>query len=338
MMNASIKRKLEALKEDELRAILLHQWSLFSYVEEGKISESEWLSQVKEMKNRTEQVCDERLHPFQTEEGKTIERVHIVFSESAKGSLQIALRQRETKEEVLALSPMFSIGPIQHLDKEEGIKKRKEWLFSHLIMDDEECIHMEEDLLRIMDELTSIPANVPVTIWVGANAHEQTGLCFVMHLLKSKTNPIDLVQVTDALDFPLHTGELSPDRFVSLLPSRNPVSKESMEAYQEEWRTLSNENTNLRIFENGIHSTSENHFDGVLIQSLEKLQRESEDGDYIKAARLIGEVLGHLSQVVGDSFFEYRVRELVLHGEFQMRGVPRGMRYYDVKGKTQSVV
>ncbi|WP_406946080.1 DUF1835 domain-containing protein [Halobacillus sp. SY10] len=333
-MNRSIKRILEALTEEEMRTILLHQWTLFTYVEEEKISEKEWINQVKEMKKRTERVCEDRLHPFQGEAGEVVEHVHIVFSESTKGSLQLALRRKEeTKEEVIALSPMFSIGPIQDLDKEEGIEKRKEWLFNHLVMDDEQWMHMVEDSLKVIEDLRSIPTGVPITIWVGDNAHEQTGLRFVLHLLKNKPNGIYTVQVTDALDFPLHTGELSPARLVSLLerfPS-SPLSDESMETYRDEWRALSEENANLRVWKRGIQSLSENYFDATLIQTLKELQFESDMDDYIKAARLIGEVLGHSSQVVGDSFFEYRVRELVLQGEFMLMGVPRGMRYYAVK-------
>ncbi|MBX0356693.1 DUF1835 domain-containing protein [Halobacillus sp. Nhm2S1] len=337
-MERSMKRKLELLKEDEMRTILLHQWTLFSYVEMGKISEKEWFDRIKEMNERTERECDDRLTPFQGEEGNDVEHVHIVFSESTKGSLQLALNQKESREEVIALSPMFSIGPIQDLDKMEGIEKRKEWLFYHLVIDDEEWMHMGEDSLKTIEDLRSIPTGVPITIWAGTNAHEQTGLRFVMHLLKNKPNEIDVVQVTDVLDFPLHTGELSPDRFAVLLERsfRFPVSGQIKKSYQDEWHALSEENANLRVWEDGIQSKSEDYFDAALIQSLKRLQGES--GDYIKAARLIGEVLGHSSQVVGDSFFEYRVRELVLQREFLIRGVPRGMRYYEVKGNTGQVI
>ncbi|MGR9050402.1 DUF1835 domain-containing protein [Halobacillus faecis] len=339
-MDLSMKRKLEVLKEEEMRTILFHQWAMFSYVEAGKISEKEWLHRIKEMNERTERVCDDRLTPFQAEEGSEVEHVHIVFSESTKGSLQHALNQEESREEVIALSPMFSIGPIQDLDKKEGIEKRKEWLFYHLVIDDEEWMHMVEDSLKTIENLRSIPAGVPVTIWTSTNAHEQTGLCFVMHLLNKKPNEIDVVQVTDVLDFPLHTGELSPGRFAVLLERsfRFPVSEQIKKSYRDEWQALSQENANLRVWEEGIQSKTEDYFDAVLIQSLKRLQEESEREDYIKAARLIGEVLGHSSQVVGDSFFEYRVRELVLQGEFLIRGVPRGMRYYEVKWNTGPVI
>ncbi|MYL48945.1 DUF1835 domain-containing protein [Halobacillus litoralis] len=339
-MDRSMKRKLEVLMEDEMRTILLHQWTLFSYVEAGKISEKEWLDRIKEMNKRTERVCDDRLTPFQAEEGNAVERIHIVFSESTKGSLQLALNQKETREEVIAFSSMYSIGPIQDLDKEEGIGKRKEWLFYHLVMDDEQWVHMVEDSLKTIENLRSIPGGVPITIWAGTNAHEQTGLRFVMHLLKNKPNEMDTVQVTDVLEFPLHTGELSPERFVRLLErsQSRPVSVECMKTYLDEWRALSEENANLRVWDKGIQSTTEDYFDATLIQSLKRLQDESDKEDYMKAARLIGEVLGHSSQVVGDSFFEYRVRELVLQGEFLIRGVPRGMRYYEVKWKPQQDV
>ena len=42
------------------------------------------------------------------------------------------------------------------------------------------------------------------------------------------------------------------------------------------------------------------------------------------SARLIGEVLGHLNQYVGDDFIEYRVRTLVRQGIFEVKGNTKG--------------
>lgn len=49
------------------------------------------------------------------------------------------------------------------------------------------------------------------------------------------------------------------------------------------------------------------------------------------SARLIGEVLGHLTQFACDDFIEYRVRTLVQQGIFEMEGKFEGMRFYSIR-------
>lgn len=46
---------------------------------------------------------------------------------------------------------------------------------------------------------------------------------------------------------------------------------------------------------------------------------------------LIGEIIGHLNQRIGDEYFEYRLIQLVLKGVFEIEGVPKAMRFYSVK-------
>lgn len=41
--------------------------------------------------------------------------------------------------------------------------------------------------------------------------------------------------------------------------------------------------------------------------------------------------MGHLDQYIGDHFFEYRVRRLIVNGVFDLEGVPKAMRYYSIK-------
>ncbi|MCG3421024.1 DUF3658 domain-containing protein [Oceanobacillus sp. GSFE11] len=53
----------------------------------------------------------------------------------------------------------------------------------------------------------------------------------------------------------------------------------------------------------------------------------------MKAARLIGEVYGHIDNNVGDPFLEYRVRTLIYGGFFEVKGIPKAMRYYSIKLK-----
>ncbi|RPK04696.1 hypothetical protein FH5_01934 [Priestia endophytica] len=51
----------------------------------------------------------------------------------------------------------------------------------------------------------------------------------------------------------------------------------------------------------------------------------------MKSVRLVGEGVGHLQQYAEDAFFEYRVRQLIMNGVFEIQGVPKDMRFYSVK-------
>ncbi|MGN7384043.1 DUF3658 domain-containing protein [Paenibacillus sp. SAFN-117] len=47
---------------------------------------------------------------------------------------------------------------------------------------------------------------------------------------------------------------------------------------------------------------------------------------FLKSARLIGEAIGYCEQDIGDSFFEYRLRELIYEGVLEIKGVPAGIK------------
>ena len=61
------------------------------------------------------------------------------------------------------------------------------------------------------------------------------------------------------------------------------------------------------------------------------MHNKQESKDFIKAARVIGEILGHMDEMISDSFLEFRIRHLVYHGVFELKGIPKSMRHYSVK-------
>lgn len=69
----------------------------------------------------------------------------------------------------------------------------------------------------------------------------------------------------------------------------------------------------------------------ILNKTIEKLHADRSNRDFIKAARVIGEALGHCDQMVVDSYFEYRLRQLIYNQSLEIKGVPRGMRFYSVR-------
>ncbi|MGY4758443.1 DUF3658 domain-containing protein [Paenibacillus caseinilyticus] len=77
----------------------------------------------------------------------------------------------------------------------------------------------------------------------------------------------------------------------------------------------------------------EDYYDSTLTAVVEQLHRERNNQEWIRSARVVGEMIGHLEQDIGDEYVEYRLRHLIYQGVLEIQGVPRGMRYDDVRMK-----
>ncbi|MEI5909644.1 DUF3658 domain-containing protein [Bacillus spongiae] len=187
--------------------------------------------------------------------------------------------------------------------------------------------------------------------WCGDNAHEQTGLRLVLYLLKEKSNPTRVINVSNEYhsvssevrkeQAPLTVGEAIPEKLAAIYQETvvQEVPLMQRKELEKEWLVLSESDDTLRLWQNDyIQSVTEDYFDEIIIQSLQKLQDERGSIDFIKSARLIGEVLGQTLQIIGDGFIEYRVRELIVNGVLDIKGVPKAMRFYEVKFRSPRLI
>ncbi|TYS89845.1 DUF1835 domain-containing protein [Rossellomorea aquimaris] len=322
-----IKKLVEHSTEDEVKSLLFHMLLRINMAQE---TEQDQL--VIDLKNTYQNFVEYKRSQAVTE--KTYEAVHILFGDSASGSLKMTLKERDVGDaKVLAFSDVFSIGPIWKLHEERGIHHRYEWLENHILFEGDELAECHEMFNETISEIEAIPDHIPITIWVGGNAHEQTALRYVLYLLKGKQNVLYIMNTTHS--HTLHTGELSPEKMGMMYEHVSaPLNKEQRIAYEEEWQELSATQEVLRIWENGeIKRVREDYFDEYIIHTAEKLHKELENHGFMKSARLIGEVLGHVEQYIDDGYFEYRVRYLIMNGVFEIKGVPKAMRFYSVKRK-----
>ena len=60
-----------------------------------------------------------------------------------------------------------------------------------------EMDYMEEEyeqrITKTLEEIDAIPGNVPIVIWTGENAEEQTAMRYFMYLLREKPNDVLLI-------------------------------------------------------------------------------------------------------------------------------------------------
>jgi len=266
-----------------------------------------------------------------------LNKIHIVFGDSAAGSLKHALHlMKKTKEErVFVVRDIFSIGPLN------DPQARIEWMQEHIIREEEKSY----DPLQ-SDQFKGIQDDVPVCIWVSESAHEQTGLRFVINELNNTQNPIEIVNVStqlkqlEPLFVPRTTGEVVPEKLINMTSSGESVSKSDQARYIKEWQKLSKTMNDLRYLEDGmIISTEANYYDNFIIECARYLHKELQDRteeepeEFMKAARLVGEAFGNIENHIGDAFIEYRLRELIANGMFEVKGDTSAMRLYSVKLK-----
>lgn len=271
---------------------------------------------------------------------------HIVFDASSWGSVKYVLKELglHQKEEVLGFWENFSVGPIWLLHEEEGVKARFKWMENCISYEFDEYHDYTYKFHRAMDEINSIPAGSHAAIWVSDNAHEQTGLRFAVHLLKEKN--VDISVINTAEEFkrlfpnkknrytPLNTGEISIEKLQTIYEHGQGryLTDHDREHYEKEWRSLAESRETLRIWRNGtIHCLPEDYYDEYIIKRAKRLHGKQTTKEFMKSARLIGEVIGHLDQYVGDGFIEYRVKKLIEAGIFDSEGSLEAMRFYSVR-------
>ncbi|MDL2418080.1 DUF1835 domain-containing protein [Bacillus tropicus] len=266
--------------------------------------------------------------------------IHIAFDESTAGCLKYMLKQEGLLEEsVVSFSEFFSIGLIHQLHTNEGQLARKEWLVNNLTSYDN---YFEDEYLRRFKEtvevLHSIPNETPITIWKADNAHEHVGLSFVMAQLKDKKN-IRVINTSEASreilkqEYDIRgTGELPPESLALFQKSfiKLPyLTEEKRMKFEHEWNRLSESIECLRVWkENEVYSVQEDYFDQFIIECAKSV---GADREFLKAPRVIGEALGLVEQLVGDTFLEYRLKQLIKQEVFEFEGSLDEMRFYSVK-------
>lgn len=210
-----MKGTINHLEDKELKSLLFQFYLRMQAVEERKgYSEQQFFLDIKNTYN------DMLEYKKSVEQHTQFHTTHIVFGDSPSGSLKIALKELglNQQEKIIAFSDLFSIGSIWNLLDAQGVAKRYEWR-THINIDDEVLFNYEDNFKRTILNIEQIPSHHPIIIWAGENAHEQTGLRFVLYLLKEKTNDIFIMNINEAykthfdrteIDFTqLHMGELS---------------------------------------------------------------------------------------------------------------------------------
>lgn len=307
-----------------------HQFEVFNH-DKSKPSENPWsfYLEQEELYTIVEMINDVIQQQRSGAKHESITVVHITCSELAAGSLRVALAP---PRHIIAFPDDLSIGPVCQLEAKLGQTFRKEWLFENINNEQDDHIEFNK-FVNSLREIDNIPEYIPIYIWVGNNANEQCLLRFFLYLLKDKANEIYLMQTSEHNKYG-DTGLLSSLQLSQLfLNSKNkPLTVQEKLSLQKEWGHLSQTRNVLRRWENGeIKSVSEDYFDALIINTIEKLHQDHAMKDFIKTGAVIVELISQMEECPNVFYLEYRIRFLVYHGVLALKGVPKSMRHYCVK-------
>ncbi|CAM3237732.1 DUF1835 domain-containing protein [Paenibacillus lupini] len=287
-----------------------------------------------------EQIEEARLRREEAERVQS--NVHIIFSLSDAGSLKVALSETGKREEnkVLAFNESFSIGPIVQLDKVEGRRLRQQWMrerFSpfHFLNN----MNREHQIEHVIDELDKLTEDKTIIIWCANNAHDQTGLRFVMHLLREHKQSIKIVNFTEILHDlpvpPIAQAYVERDvhrEMVRSFHSVKPLSTQERQQYVSSWEELSNQNQTLRLWQDGdVKGCAENELDELFLSTVSSLQEEYDEEGFIRAGKVVAAIFENFNQVINDSFIEYRFWTMISSGKLLFRGLPGALYQYSIK-------
>jgi hypothetical protein len=237
--------------------------------------------------------------------------VHYASGGAAGGSLRALCKGRPTDCVIELLDPL-SIGPLRDVDLPNGLAERKRYL-RRLFERIGETELFESLSARIgLPELGAAkPDAARAIVWCGPNADEQLVLRAACACWRRR--PLYVVDVG------ADTGETVPHRAVGACTldelrvaeqGARPLSDAARTALAADWERLLGTEHRLRILERDqIVGCDEGLFDPMLIAACPR--------EFASAARIVGQVMGESPHLIGDSFLDYRLRELIARGEIE---------------------
>lgn len=273
--------------------------------------------------------------------------VHLVFGESTAGAIKWMLSKVKRQYSLIGFPDFFAIGPIHELENEKGLVGRVQWFKDNMAKGDMEAYYTNEyeaAFRQGLQDICDIPTDARITIWKAENAPEQIGLRFVLKLLEGRENNIHVINASESFNkyckppdifySSLHSSEISPENLKVILEKTNsyePISREYKTQLIREWEALTVSEEVLRLWEdNAITSVSVDHLDSFIINSARRLEWKYGE-EFRECSRLVGDVIVHIEQYVGDAFIFNRILYMIEQGIFEYEGTLSKMRNFKVR-------
>ena len=260
--------------------------------------------------------------------------LHIVFGESAAGTLLLALRQAGRDDEVLSFDDDLSFGPIAPADP----IVRTAWARTELYFPDAATATLTDSLDRFWQRARSAQKRV---VWFSRRtAIEHCGFLELVSQMGRRSYAV--VDLAGAIIlYPTRNGgrvaratlslsELSPDlvRENAIWDRAAPLSALERRRYRRLWQRLRRENAPFRVVEGDIViSASAEIYDNMWLSCV--------TADWCGAARILAAamtgILNDSGRRAGDLVLFGRLRKLIDAGKLDARGDLATLRGSEVR-------
>ncbi|MDK8190380.1 DUF1835 domain-containing protein [Paenibacillus sp. UMB7766-LJ446] len=346
------EKELHLMNEDELRSLLRMLYLIAereASVQPAEEHSDHFATKIQSIFNTLDENRNREKAEKQALMAQKPREIHIAVGESPLGSIKVAMGKVPGRSErrFFSMNDYYAIGPLGDLTNKADLHRRHLWLLDKLYLSEHGSYAIQgmDELLRLNSVVSSIDEDTRITIWYANNAHEKTGLLYAMHLLRNRLGPVYLIETSalyqelfnnsEVQHDVLRTGGISSEKLLAMWEhcvNAEPLSLEERRHMEQEWVDLAVQPGLLRLMKDGeIQSLPEDAIDEYIMQKARELTLIRQPGEFIKSARIVGEVLGHLEQAVGDAFIEYRIRQLIIQRRLEMEGNPHAMRFYSVR-------
>lgn len=265
--------------------------------------------------------------------------IHVVFQEADLGVLQKSIELDASMQgEILLIRDDYAVGPIADLFTEEGKIRRIEWWKEVLKVEegkeisDEDLSQDTETVATLIAKLKEDPSEI-VWIWAAQNKHDVSGYYWLISQLRDfqgrifilYLNNLPFINEKGNIFYPDNLFEIPPREFLKARKLARAITLSEFEIDPDEWFRLGQEEKGVRILEGGKKLVQGDYdfYDADLKKYITK--------DWQKGSRIINQFLSKNKQTTGDAYLLWRLKTIIVAGDYDIQGELKGMKDFEVK-------
>jgi hypothetical protein len=268
--------------------------------------------------------------------------IHIVFNAPDVEVLQKAIELDESMQgDVILIKDDYAVGPIKDIYTTEGIEARKQWWREVLAGGDYDGkvdtgdVDDNKTVAELKERLESNPGEI-VWIWAAQNKHDVSGYYWLMSQLKDfqgrlyilYLNNLPFINEKGLIFYPEWLSHIPPKEYLKAKKLSRQITLSEFEVDPDEWTRLQNEEKGVRLLEGGKKLTQRDY--DFYDEDLKKFITT----DWQKASKVIHQFLNKNKQTTGDAYVLWRLKQLLAAGGYDIQGELKGMKDFEVKGKS----
>ncbi|TAM93935.1 MAG: DUF1835 domain-containing protein [Chitinophagaceae bacterium] len=259
--------------------------------------------------------------------------IHITYDKAGAENLKQSFALDDIiSGEIVTFDDDLASGTLKDSATEETLSRQGWW---NKIKAPEEyaSIHRDHELLTDLCQRMREDENSEIWIWAAQNARDVCGYYALLHPLSSFLGRVHLIYLNNlpfmndkgGIFYPSQLSEILPKEFLKARKLAREITAAEVEIDGEEWNRLKEENASIRILEGAkkISSKPDDYFDKELINRCRL--------DYMKAWRLVNQIIQKSKDHINEDFLYWRLQELINNGTFNAKEAFKNLRDSEVK-------